>query len=80
MHILTGLIQHGLADARLLHGLGQGVPGAHILPLACKAHDLNLRFILNDRIIEADLLQRLIFTEKVLIIGKSISSCALSST
>ena len=70
MHILTGLIQHGLADAWLLHGLGQGVPGAHILPLACKAHDLNLRFILNDRIIEADLLQRIIFTEKILIIGK----------
>ena len=70
MDVLAGVVQHGLADARLLHGLGQGVPGAHILPLARKAHYLNLGLILDNGVVEADFFQRLVLIEQVLVIGE----------
>ena len=68
VRVLTGLIECAVSDHRLLHGLGQRVPGSHILPGAGKPHDGNRGFLLGDGVVEADLLYALIFGEQVIII------------
>lgn len=68
MDILALLIEHCLAHRVAVHRLGQGVPSAKVFPSACEAHDLDLRLVLHHSIVEADLVQGVVFIEQVLIV------------
>ena len=68
MDILALIIEHCLAHRVAVHRLGQGVPSAKVFPSACEAHDLDLRLVLHHSIVEADLVQGVVFIEQVLIV------------
>ena len=70
MHVGAGIVHHGLAHAGLAHRFSQGVPGAKVLPLACKPHNLDLGFLFHHSIVKADFVQLSIFIKQILIIGK----------
>ena len=68
MDVLALLIKQRLAHRVAVHCLGQGVPSAKVFPCACKAHDLDLRLVLHHGIVEADLIQGIVFIEQVIIV------------
>ena len=68
MDILALLIKQCLAHRVAVHRLGQGVPSAKVFPSACETHDLDLRLVLHHSIVEADLVQGIVFVEQVLIV------------
>ena len=70
MDILALLVEQCLTHRVAVHRLGQGVPSAKVFPSACEAHDLDLRLVLHHSIVEADLVQGVVFIEQVLIVHK----------
>ena len=66
--ILALLIEHCLAYDVAVHRLGQGVPGTKVFPGACKVHDLDLRLMLDHRVVKADFIEGVILIEQVIII------------
>ena len=68
MNILTTVIHDRLADGVAGHRLRQRIPGSEVLPLACEPHDRNALLTFDHRVIKADLLQRLIAVEQILIV------------
>ena len=64
VYIGTVFVHNSLADNAFLHGLGKGVPGAKILPLAGKTLHLNLLFLLHHSIVKGDFRLCLIAVKK----------------
>ena len=67
--VLAVLAEDAVADDRLGHLFGQGVPGTEVLPLAVEAHHLDLRLMLDDGIVEADFAELGIVVEEGLIVA-----------
>ena len=68
MDILALLVKQCLAHRVAVHCLCQGVPGTKVFPGACKAHDLDLRLMLDHRVVKADFIEGVILIEQVIII------------
>ena len=68
MDILALLVKQCLAHRVAVHCLCHGVPGTKVFPGACKAHDLDLRLMLDHRVVKADFIEGVILIEQVIII------------
>ena len=70
MHVRAFLVQPGISNDALLHGLGQRIPGTEILPLSGKAQNSDVLLMLHNSIVKANLFQRVILCKEIVVIRK----------